>query len=456
LASIVALESATRKLKSSFTLISMVKPIGINIIGHASSSIGLGVVAREFATALAAKGHPVQVLDSDPGGGRVGQDMTLSHLFVRDESELTHPVNIWIMGIPGLLWVAQRIADEPELKKRLNVAFAWWELPHIAEFWKPALMAFDGLLGGSEFICQTLSNSVAGVPVLLARHPLAVPDPAPFDLRRLGSIEGKTLVYSGFEAASDPARKNPFAAISAFEIAASGRNDAQLLVKVNNPKSSGAAAPMIERLQAIAKSNPRITLLTERFGYSELISLYSACDIFMSLHRSEGLGLMPLEAMRLGKPVIATGWSGNMTYMNYRNSALVDYTFASPGSDASVYSPRRSGVRSYWADPDVAHAGSWLKRLLSDQDLRASIGARARRDSMAYDVQARALDFMSDIEALLDDKASRRPKDYDRLSRLIRSGRLRYDRAGMPILRSAMHWAGSPLLHWYRRQFSSR
>ena len=46
----------------------------------------------------------------------------------------------------------------------------------------------------------------------------------------------------------------------------------------------------------------------------------AACDAYVSLHRSEGTGLTITDAMALGKPVIATGWSGNMDFMNVANS----------------------------------------------------------------------------------------------------------------------------------------
>ena len=54
-------------------------------------------------------------------------------------------------------------------------------------------------------------------------------------------------------------------------------------------------------------------------------SLIALCDCYVSLHRAEGFGLGPAEAMWLGKPVIATGYSGNLDFMTPTNSLLVDY-----------------------------------------------------------------------------------------------------------------------------------
>ena len=44
--------------------------------------------------------------------------------------------------------------------------------------------------------------------------------------------------------------------------------------------------------------------------------MMAACDCYVSLHRSEGLGLTMAEAMAVGKPVVATAWSGNLDFMS--------------------------------------------------------------------------------------------------------------------------------------------
>ena len=65
----------------------------------------------------------------------------------------------------------------------------------------------------------------------------------------------------------------------------------------------------------VADRDHRMHVITEVLPYNDVISLYASADCFISLHRSEGLGLGMMEAMLLGKPVIATGWSGNLDFM---------------------------------------------------------------------------------------------------------------------------------------------
>ena len=70
-------------------------------------------------------------------------------------------------------------------------------------------------------------------------------------------------------------------------------------------------------------------------------ALIAACDCYVSLHRSEGFGLTLAEAMALGKPVIATGYSANLDFMNVSNSLLVRYELVRAGGGPSTLSARQ-------------------------------------------------------------------------------------------------------------------
>ena len=78
-------------------------------------------------------------------------------------------------------------------------------------------------------------------------------------------------------------------------------------------------------LREATESDSRIVLLDVLLEHDALHGLQSVCDAYVSLHRSEGLGLGMAECMALGKPVIATGYSGNLEFMNHGNSCLVDF-----------------------------------------------------------------------------------------------------------------------------------
>ena len=100
-------------------------------------------------------------------------------------------------------------------------------------------------------------------------------------------------------------------------------------------------------------------------------ALLGLCDCYVSLHRSEGLGLTMAEAMALGKPVIATGYSGNLHFMTPDNSYLVDYVTAGVTAGCDPYP-----VTAVWAAPNLDQAARFMRAVYEQP---AEAAARARR-----------------------------------------------------------------------------
>src|SRR5204863_2201067 len=104
------------------------------------------------------------------------------------------------------------------------------------------------------------------------------------------------------EPTSDPARKNPFGAIKAFQSAFSQNDSAHLVIKVNNAQAGGACSSLLAQLRdEMAPLGNRVTLVETILTYGEVLQLYASCDVFVSLHRAEGFGLGLMEAIALGK-----------------------------------------------------------------------------------------------------------------------------------------------------------
>src|SRR5204863_1519248 len=103
--------------------------------------------------------------------------------------------------------------------------------------------------------------------------------------------------------------------------------------------------------------------------------LLLATDCFVSLHRSEGFGLGPAHCMALGKPVIATAWSGNLTFMSEENSWLVPFTMTTVGPDALPYP-----AGAPWADPDLDAATAAMRQVVEDPEEAVRRSNLARRD----------------------------------------------------------------------------
>jgi hypothetical protein len=79
--------------------------------------------------------------------------------------------------------------------------------------------------------------------------------------------------------------------------------------------------------------------------------------------------------MAYGLPVIATGYSGNLQFMDRRNSFLVD---CRETAVAVADGPYQRG--SMWAEPDVEHAAALMRLVYDRPDLARAVGARARAD----------------------------------------------------------------------------
>jgi glycosyltransferase involved in cell wall biosynthesis len=167
------------------------------------------------------------------------------------------------------------------------------------------------------------------------------------------------LVLMMFDSNSYASRKNPGAAIDAFR-EAYGENPehVKLVIKINNPKDEDIAF-VEEHIGGTAG----YTLITERMDKEKLNSLIRLCDVFISLHRGEGFGLVMAEAMMLGTPCVATNWSANTEFMNEETACMVGYELVPvngeyPGDDGTMQ----------WAEPDVQQAAEFLKRLREEPE----------------------------------------------------------------------------------------
>jgi hypothetical protein len=116
------------------------------------------------------------------------------------------------------------------------------------------------------------------------------------------------------------------------------------------------------------------------------------------MHRAEGLGLGLMEAMALGKPVIATAWSGNMTFMNHTNSCLVSYRLVPVVASIAEYS--RLGDGAYWAEPNVGEAAAWMHQLMGDPTLRARLGTQAAEDMARLEAEANGGRLLKELQAI--------------------------------------------------------
>jgi hypothetical protein len=189
-----------------------------------------------------------------------------------------------------------------------------------------------------------------------------------------------------FDYMSVAQRKNPFGLVEAFRKAFRKKDDVMLVLKSVHSERHPEDA---NELTDLCKDH-NIRIMDGVLSRKEVTSLIRAADCYASLHRSEGFGLTLAEAMSFEKPVIATGFSGNMEFMNPANSYLVKYQLTDINED---YGPYRGGV---WADPDVDHAAELMRYIYKNRGAAIEVGRRARRDILQLFSEERAGVLMRD------------------------------------------------------------
>lgn len=385
----------------------------VNLIGYVSGNLGLGVAARALGKAALARGFEITVLDLDPGNGRGGFEMDPAFSVVDKPSELAAGINLFVLpplSVVGLLFGSEVLTQLLEREDCFHALFTFWELPVLPPACSRALELFDAVVAPSGYIEGALDFALSGTRVVRGLTPVEMPPDIEPDRARFGIPADSFVALSSFDPLSDPERKNPQAAIEAFRRAFGNDASARLVVKLNVPAGGYAdedlnrrvLQPLLQRLQA----DGRTLVITETLTYRDVLSLYSSADAFISLHRAEGLGLGLLESMALGKPVVATGWSGNKVFMSPANSCPVGHRLVPVQASNWSYSAVMKGLDPIWAEPDIDDAALWLRQLAADTALRARIGAAARGAFEKYQTEAAALGFLDDLVALMAHRSS--------------------------------------------------
>ncbi len=340
---------------------------GVNLAAYIRGEMGLGQAGRGIAEALEAAQISFNIIDFEIDNFAGQADTSWLHKVTANSD---YDVTIVVIN-PDNLGNAQLCLPKNVFSKPYVIAYWFWEMPEIPDNWQAAFSMVDEVWAPSRFIEEALK---AKSPVPVTRIPPVV------KLRNKGTLsrqcltlpEEQFLFLCMADASSVMERKNPPGVIAAFQ-KAFGRNDSSvgLIVKVRerHPFRRDVSA-----LRNMIKGWANIHLLEQNMNHNEISSLLSITDCFVSLHRAEGFGFVPAEAMSLGKPVMITRWSGNTDYMTPDNSIGIDYELTTLRRN---YGPYKTG--QVWAEPDINQAASWMKKLAGDRDFARMIGARGQQ-----------------------------------------------------------------------------
>jgi glycosyltransferase involved in cell wall biosynthesis len=347
-------------------------PPAVRVTGYLSHTLGLGAAARGYAQALAAAGVPVSTasvplhhlelpVELEDGYGRHGfEDVALHHT--------RHELEIVAVNPDELPSFVERLGEEYFHGPRIGV---WgWETNSIPSRWRRAFGLVQEIWVYSHFMAGNI-GAVAPVPVIALPPPVTPPseEAAP---TRLGIPDDGFLFLFVFDYLSTIQRKNPVGLVEAFKRAFAPGEGPRLMLKTINAPLRPLAE---EEVLWAAHGRPDVYVVDRSLGEAQLNGVMAACDCYVSLHRSEGFGLTLAEAMAIGKPVIGTGYSGNLDFMTPENSYLVEYELGRVGPDCEIYP-----ADGEWAQPSVEHAAQLMRYVYENPEEAAAVGARARED----------------------------------------------------------------------------
>jgi glycosyltransferase involved in cell wall biosynthesis len=326
--------------------------LGANLVGFFHAEFGQGEVARRLATAFRHAGLPFAAIPLRKIPHRYiphRQD----HPFPIEQSDPVYDVNVVCLNAEHFPSYAETIGREV-LAGRYTVGIWFWETDRFPEELLPALDYVDEIWVASGFVADAVSAETSK-PVVTFPLPVLVPEISPISPETFGMGEEEFFLFA-FDFLSTVERKNPAGVIEAFRGAVGPDDRAQLLIKTIN----GDKRPEeLRELQALADSHDAIVIHDGYLPPDEVAGLTAAARGYISLHRSEGFGLTIAEAMALGKPAIATAYSGNLQFMDEENSWLVPYRLTTVPEGVGPYPAGAS-----WADPDAYAAGRMIRALL--------------------------------------------------------------------------------------------
>jgi glycosyltransferase involved in cell wall biosynthesis len=302
----------------------------------------------------------------------------------------------------------------------INIGYTVFETDRIPEAWVRACNALDGILVMSDWCRKVFQQSGVKVPVKSAPPGVDadrfsnLARPADFDWLdyevyggpkprwtwklRLRSMLGKSSAdypsrrptpsssqlnnafkfYSIFQWTE---RKNPAGLLKAYFAEFHRETDVCLVLKTYGRSFRGKHRAWIrQQIDEAARSlripkYPPVLLVLEMLSSDDVLKLHATSDCFVLPHRAEGWGMPHIEAMACGKPVITTGYSGNLEFTRPDNSFLVPYQMT-PVCNMN-WCRWYEGDMS-WAEPDLDALRRHMRQVYADRDQARRIGLRGR------------------------------------------------------------------------------
>jgi 2-polyprenyl-3-methyl-5-hydroxy-6-metoxy-1,4-benzoquinol methylase len=339
----------------------------INLIyyGYVFDASGYGNAARSYIHALHEAGIQLSVAELARRGRQIPDELV--------ESLLNKPIDADFHLFHGIPPQWARLA----FRQSRGIGMTVWETDVMPSQWRSALNQMLEVWLPCEFNVSAFGNALER-PVFRLPHPLASSSSNGWQgtLDELSAVPLEDYVfYSIFEWQD---RKCPQGVLTAFLQAFTSADRASLVMKTN-PGAAGIAHAAIDEARRSIRSDARVVVVPEGWSNPQIAALHARGDCYVSLHRGEGWNYPLFDAASRGKPVIATGYSGPMDYLNHSEHSLVRYRICAVRQPYLYYHPSMQ-----WADPDLAHASELMRWTYEHQQ-----EARSKAERSALTIRER-------------------------------------------------------------------
>ena len=347
----------------------------MQLVGYLDAELGMGELGRGMLAILRAADEPVVAATETVTASRqrhdegMGADSPVGAVATPPDAD----VNLVCVNADRLPVVVDRLGSR--LRQGRTTIGVWaWEVEEFPGVLHGAARLVDEVWTCSAHARRAIAAAV-DVPVHNVPPPVVCRPAVARSRAELGLPDGFTFLFC-FDFFSVADRKNPFGVIDAYR-----RPSRRATARTSSSSRSTGRRSLtdLERVRLHAAGRPDVHVVDGYVSRPRPGCLVASCDAYVSLHRAEGFGYTMAEAMLAGRPVVATGYSGNLEFMDERNSFLVGYDLV---PIAVGNGPYPAGSR--WADPDLDEAAAAMRRIVEDPAGAAAVGERARQDIVRF------------------------------------------------------------------------
>jgi glycosyltransferase involved in cell wall biosynthesis len=321
---------------------------GLNVIGYGFVESGVGEDARSAICSCIANDIPAALINVPLANLSRQNNFEYRHLEIPSPR---YGASLFCLPPPELFRIQLSMPPSTFDGRRI-ISAPPWELPHwpgplryladcVDEFWAP-----------SSFIGNMLTEFTRK-PVHVVPLAVRLDRREPKDRDYFGLPRDVYLFMFVFDWISWPQRKNPEAVLKAFSAAFKNDKDVGLVIKTMNTKNNKQALTSMLKKYGM---DSNIYVLDKVMSATEIASLYTCADAYVSLHRSEGFGRTIAEAMLSEVPVIVTNYSGNRDFCTDETSFLIDGRLVALKEGDYLFPKGQS-----WCEPDHDQAVEMLR-----------------------------------------------------------------------------------------------